>query len=82
MVNVDVYVPSLDETPDFKLDENAPVSQLLDEMTEILAKRAKEDAGADLKGFLLCIPREKRVLPAHLTLQQCGVKNGDRLMLI
>lgn len=82
MVNVDVYVPSLDEVLDFELDESVPVSQLLSEMTEILAKRAKEDADVGRKGFLLCIPQERRTLPAHLTLQMCGVKNGDRLMLV
>lgn len=82
MINVDVYVPSMDEVLDFDLDENANISQILNEMTEILLKCAREEPGRHLDGFLLCIPKEERVLPAHLTLKLCGVKNGDRLMLV
>lgn len=79
MINVDVYVPALDTIEDFELDETVPVSQILHEMTEILSKCAREESTGD---FLLCLPEEQRILSLHMTLQMCGVKNGDRLMFI
>ena len=82
MINVDVYVPALDEVTDFELDESVTILQILNEMTEILSKRAREDMEKATDGFLLCLPKEERILPLHLSLQMCGVKNGDRLMLL
>lgn len=82
MINVDIYIPALDEVKDFELDETVAVSQILNEMREILAKQEREELGQQTEGLLLCIPKEERILSPHLTIQMCGVKNGDRLMLV
>lgn len=82
MINVDIYIPALDEVKDFELDETVVVSQILNEMREILTKQEREELGQQTDGLLLCLPKEERVLPTHLTLQMCGVKHGDRLMLV
>lgn len=82
MINVDIYIPALDEVKDFELDETVAISQILNEMREIFAKQEREELGRQTDDLLLCIPKEERILPPHLTIQMCGVKNGDRLMLV
>ncbi len=82
MINVDVYIPSMDEVLDFQIDEDVMVSQVVNEMVEILAKRTREEIPSGQDAFMLVLVKEKRVLPRILTLQQCGVINGDRLMLV
>ena len=82
MINVDVYIPSIDEVLDFQIDEEVMVSQVVNEMTEILTKRTRENLSSEKTAFMLVLLREKRVLPRVLSLQQCGVMNGDRLLLV
>lgn len=82
MINVDVYIPSIDEVLDFQIDEEVMVSQVVNEMIEILTKRTRENLSSERAAFMLVLLREKRVLPRVLSLQQCGVMNGDRLLLV
>lgn len=82
MINVDIYVLSMDEVMDFQLDENVQVSQLIREIGQVLCKRTRERLDKSATKFLLCIPARERIIPNELTLAQCGVTNGERLILV
>ncbi len=82
MINVDVYVLSMDEVMDFQLDEDVQVSQIIREISQILCKRTRERMEKSSTKFLLCIPGSERIIPHELTLAQCGVKNGEHLLLV
>ncbi|MCI5934783.1 MAG: EsaB/YukD family protein [Lachnospiraceae bacterium] len=82
MINVDVYVPSIDEVLDFQLDECVPVTQIINEMTEVLSRRMRQEQQEIQGSFLLALPGERRILPGNLSLQKCGVENGNRLLLV
>ena len=82
MINVDVYVPSLDQNLDFELDETVHISQIIGELKDILSKKTRQEGTSGTADFTLCLLRQKRVLPMQMTLETCGVKNGDRLLLV
>lgn len=82
MINVDIYVPSLDEILDFQLDENVRISQLLNEISEMLCKKTKENLNEKPSDFILCVPGNERILPSNMTFGECGIKNGCRLLLV
>ena len=82
MINVDIYVPSLDEVLDFQLDETVSTSLIIREIQEILCKRMKETIESEDSQFMLCLPEQERVLSFHLSLQENGVINGNRLLLV
>ncbi len=39
MILVDVYIPSLDETLDFRIDETAKVTNVVQEISEMMCKK-------------------------------------------
>ena len=41
MILVDIYVPSMDETYDFQLDENAEIEKIILEVVGIISKKTK-----------------------------------------
>lgn len=82
MIMVDVYVPAVDETYGFRLDENVKILSLIQEMREMMCRKYKSivDEGED--AFMLCTLEGKRVLSNHTTLAQNAIANGERLMLV
>lgn len=81
MILVDVYVPALDKTFDFRLDEKAKVGQIMIEMQDIFKKKLKE-SGDKKQDFMLCSMEHKEELPIYKTLSECRIKDGSRLMLV
>ncbi len=82
MILVDIYVPSLDETFDFQLDENTQTRFVTDEVEDILGKRVRAQADSYRKRFVLCSFEQQRILPANQSLKMCGIRNGSRLLLV
>ena len=81
MILTDIYVPALQETFDFELDENVPVGLLLMEIAQILARKT----GTALRGeepFLLGSFEKQDILDNALTLAECGIRNGSRLLFV
>jgi len=81
MILVDVYVPSLNETFDFKVDENAEVASVIKEMAEMLSKEVREEFAENEKGYMLCSCEQGRALQNCDTLKGCGIGNGSKLLL-
>lgn len=82
MINVDIYVLSLDEVMDFQLDENIQIAKLIAEICEMLINKMKQRAVISTSEFLLCLPEKEQILSFHKKLKDYGVKNGDRLLLV
>lgn len=81
MILVDIYVPSLDKTYDFQVDEKAPVESLIVEITEMIANETRSPRKGDGK-FYLCSMDQQRILSGKSTLAECKIRNGCRLMLV
>ena len=82
MILVDIYVPSMNTTYDFQLDETRSVRVLTDEVVEILQRKTGGIAEQENNAFVLCSYENKEVLPFGKTLRETGVKNGSKLFLI
>lgn len=82
MILVDVYVPIMEETFDFNLDEKALISDLVVEMGEIICQKENWPKPKNDGNLLLCSVRSRHVLPEDSTLEGMGITSGSRLMLI
>lgn len=82
MILTDIYVPALNETYDFQLDETVPVYMIIDEIVEVLQKKSGGTSDDYDAVYVLCSPDRGEILDRSLTLQECGVKNGSRLFIV
>ena len=82
MILVDIYIPSLDKTYDFQVDEEVSIENLTMEITEMIANETKSGKEAIHESFMLCAMEQKQILKKYATLKECGIKNGSRLLLV
>lgn len=82
MILVDIYIPAVDETYDFMLDENVETEKIIDEITEMISKKMKSASTENISEFLLYSMASERMLERRKTLYQNGVQDGTKLMLV
>ena len=82
MILVDIYVPLMESTYDFKVDEDAEISVLVEELAEIICQHARWPRTGGAKGMFLCDKQTRQILPENATLASLGVTSGRQLMLI
>lgn len=82
MILVDIYIPSLDKTYDFQVDETVPVEHLIIEIAEMIGNETKSGKGIIAKNLLLCSKEQEQIFQKSVSLQAQGIKNGSRLMLV
>lgn len=82
MILVDIEVPANGQRYDFRLDENAYIADLIEEIgTMMISGPGKNDA-EKIRDMLLCDYDRRRILPMDYTLKQCGIGSGYRLVLL
>jgi uncharacterized ubiquitin-like protein YukD len=79
---VDVYVPSVDKTYDFMLDENTEIENIIAEICEMLSKKIQNKEAEHVGDFMLYHMAAGKTLQRGRTLASSGVKDGSRLMLV
>ncbi len=82
MILTDIYVPAMNETYDFQLDESVPVWMLIDEIAEILQKKAGGTPEKSGRSFVLGSYEKGTLLDPSRTLQENGVRNGSRMFIV
>lgn len=82
MILVDVYISSLDETFDFRIDETAKVVNVVQEISEMMCKKYKTELNQDAQEFFLCSTEQNIILKGNSTLQDNGITNGCRLFIV
>lgn len=82
MILVDIYIPSLDKTYDFQVDEEVSIENLTLEISEMIANETKSGNGTGGAEFMLCTMENEKILKKSFTLKECGIKNGSRLLLV
>ncbi len=82
MIIVEIYVPSLDKSYDFKLNEDVVVSVIIEEVNSVICQ--KEQCSVEGKGnnFLLLKTDTNQVLSMNLSLFENDIKAGDVLILV
>jgi len=95
VITVDIYVPVLDASYDFGLDETTPIALLIDEIAAMVCSKEHWPLPAStsrmdlfsatnrrqVNGSLLFSPTNKRCLNRSKTLSEEAVVQGDRLIL-
>ncbi len=82
MVLVDIYVPSVDKTYNFSLNETVEVGAIISEITEMVEQKEHVVLIGDRGGMRLYNAQNSMVLPNFNTLADCFVKNGTGLILV
>lgn len=82
MILVDVYIPSLDETFDFRIDETAKITNVVQEISEMMCKKYKTELNEKAENFFLCSAEQGKVLEGETTLEENDIVNGCRLYMV
>lgn len=82
MILVDVYVPCIDRTYDFMLDENASPAAVVIEVSEMVAKKTGSRMPERFSDFVLYHADREVPVTQDKSLYENGVRDGDRLILV
>ena len=82
MILVDVYIPSIDDSYDFMLDENVPIEQIIVEISEMILKKVKGKSPENRDDFMMCFMDQNKILDRNQSLYEAGVRDGNRLMMV
>lgn len=82
MVIVDIFVPSLDKTYNFMLDENSKVEMLMVEVIEMIDNREGLISSYAEGNFALCDRDKETVLDPDKKLGEQGIETSANLVLV
>ncbi len=82
MILVDIYVPSIGNTYDFQLDEEVPVGNVIEEISEMIGQKEHCRIVGDMTKLMLCVQKDRQILHRDDTLAQCHIVTGDSLLLV
>lgn len=82
MILVDIYVPSTGNTYDFQLDEEIPVGNVIEEISEMIGQKEHCQLVGDMSKLMLCVGKDKQILHKDYTLSECHIVTGDSLILV
>ena len=82
MILVDIYVPSVDDKFDFEIDENTLSKKVIEELSGIISKKMKSTSPNQGVRFDLYDIKRKVHVDNNKTLFECGIRDGDQLMLV
>lgn len=82
MIIVDVYIPSLDRTYNFNLDEDAKIRVLIEEISELICKKEHSSLDGARERFILGVFGKQICFHSEYSLREYSIKNGDKLILV
>ena len=82
MVLVDIFVPAVDKTYNFSLNENTPIEGVIMEITEMIEQKERTKLLGDKDTLNLYSTRTSAALPKANTLSDCYVTSGSRLIMV
>lgn len=82
MILVDIVVPSVDKKYDFRLNENQPVSAVIEEIAMMIGQKEQSPIVGDRADLRLCDKKSGRILSNEDTLSSAGVGTGGTLILV
>lgn len=82
VILVDIYIPSVDESFDFMLDENTGTEKIILEISEMMSRKIQGKSLGDISEFMLYHVNQQKMIDKQKTLKMAGVRDGSRLMLV
>ncbi|WP_029200339.1 hypothetical protein [Oribacterium sp. NK2B42] len=82
MVFVDVFVPSVDKTYNFNLNENVSIGEVILEITEMIEQKERTKLVGEKDDLNLYEMKQAEILPKSNSLFDCYITSGSRLILV
>lgn len=82
MILVNVIFAETDQEYDFKVDEQASVEQVTEEMAAMIAEKEHDSLSKEPGLFFLCDPETAQILSPMTSLEMNGVTSGKTLLLV
>jgi hypothetical protein len=82
MILVDVYVPSLDKTYDFSLNDQASIAAVIEEISEMISQNEQCEMIKNPEELLLCSYDQRKILDRNTCLEENEIRSGSHLMLV
>lgn len=82
MILTDIYIPAIDGNYDFMLDENAQLTQLIAEISEMISKKVNEAKLEQIGEFVVYSMDTGSMLDLRISLYENGIRDGSRLLLV
>ena len=82
MINVDIYVPAMEQTYNFNLDEESEITFLIDEISELICKKEHSRLCGAKEHFIMGSADRRINFNPQYSLKDYSIKNGDTLILV
>lgn len=82
MIVVNVNVPALEKVYNFSLEERAKVSDLIEELVELIAQKEHIQFSGNLDGMVLCAVESGTQCDWNRCLNDYGIHSGAELVLV
>lgn len=82
LIFVEVYVPAYDRSYEMQAEERIPVGRLLCEMAALISQKEKSSFSGDTEELCLCSMEYGQLLSPEHSLQEYGIGNGSRLLIV
>ncbi len=82
MIMVEIYVPLLQKTYDFSLDETVEIKLLLEEIAEIICQKERWPRLENAGKLILCNRDTQQIYPPDSTLGGTATASGSRLIMV
>ena len=79
---VEVYAPAYDKSYDMRVEEQTSIRQLMEEMTVLIGQNERNYMAGELEKLCLCSIERGEMLSREQCLQDYGIGNGYRFILI
>lgn len=81
MIQVEVYVPAIDRSFEFEINEHATIESIIEGLASMVAAQAGR-SWEDSSQLMLCYNEAGTILPTRKTAYQCSIRPGSRLILL
>lgn len=81
MIIVDVFVPAVDKTYNFSLNESVDIESVIMEVIEMIEQKERVVIVGNRNELFFFDKERKHQLPKSNTLNECFIKTGDTLIL-
>ena len=79
---VEVYAPAYDKSYDMRVEEQTSIRQLMEELTVLIGQKERNYMAGELEKLCLCSIERGEMLSREQCLQDYGIGNGYRFVLI
>ena len=79
---VEVYAPAYDKSYDMRVEDQTSIRQLMEEMTVLIGQKERNYMAGELEKLCLCSIERGEMLSREQCLQDYGIGNGYRFILI